>query len=148
MKPFASIPNWLITGLAVISLIGFVDATYLTIEHYRGETPNCSLLNGCDIVVTSQYATVAGIPVALGGSIYYLTVLLLIIAYFDTKKTNLLIFIPPLTTLAFLATLWFVYAQLILIKALCLYCLGSAVTSTILFILGIILAKIIKRQPS
>lgn len=120
----------------VVSAIGFLDATYLTIEHYRGGIPPCTTA-GCEIVLTSAQSEIAGVPVALLGSLYYLTLLVLSIAYLDSKKTAIIQFASYCTTAGFVASLYFVYLQLFVIKHICQYCMVSASTSTILFILGV-----------
>src|SRR5665811_1198486 len=56
----------------VLSFLGFIDASYLTIVHYRDALPNCSILKGCDIVTTSALSTIGGIPIALFGALFYL----------------------------------------------------------------------------
>lgn len=140
-KPSTPTPKWLVWLLVLFSFAGFLDASYLAVKHYLGTPVNCSIFAGCEIVTTSQYAAIWGIPVALLGAIYYLTVFLLVIAYIDTKKERILYFAAYLTPIGLLASFWFLYLQLFVIKALCLYCLISAFTSTILFVLGIILLK-------
>jgi len=55
--------------MLVLSAIGFLDATYLTVEHYRGEIPPCAIIGGCEAVLTSPQAKIADVPVALLGSL-------------------------------------------------------------------------------
>ena len=125
-----------------MSLAGFLDAAYLTAKHYLGTPIPCSILNGCEEVMTSQYSTIAGIPVALLGSLYYLTIFILSVAYADTKREWFAYVASHLTAVGFFASLWFVYLQFFVLHALCLYCLFSAVTSTTLFILGLCVARL------
>ena len=129
----------------ILSFIGFLDATYLTVKHYLGEPLNCSLLEGCEQVTTSQYATIFNVPVALGGALYYLFIFVFSIVYFDTKNNRLLSLIPPITIIGLLASGWFIYLQLFVIKAICLYCVLSAASSTTLFILGMFILKYKRR---
>lgn len=131
------LPKWLIWAIIIVSFLGFLDASYLTIAHYTGSQLNCSIIKGCDQVTTSSYSEIFGIPVALLGMFYYLTVLLLTLFYFDSKNQTILKLIFPLTCLGLIASAWFMYAQIFIIKALCQYCIVSAITSTTLFILGI-----------
>lgn len=131
-------------SLIVISILGFFDATYLTIEHFLGRIPPCSVVSGCESVLTSSYATIAGVPVALIGSIFYFVMFVLAMIYIDTKKDIFLKLMILLSVPAFLATLGFVYLQLFVIKAICLYCMGSAVTSTLLFVLSAYILKTYK----
>ena len=129
----------------VASALGFLDSTYLTIEHYRGGIPPCTT-EGCEIVLESPQSKIAGIPVAFFGSLYYLTLLILSIAYLDGKKDRLIRLASKLTPLGFIASLYFIYLQLFVIGAICQYCMASAGTSTILFITGLyIISK--TRQP-
>ncbi|MEK7154145.1 MAG: vitamin K epoxide reductase family protein, partial [Patescibacteria group bacterium] len=99
----------------------------------------CPIFGGCDKVLISPYSAVGGIPVALFGAVYYLTIFILGIAYFDTGRARVLKLAVSLTPLGLIASLWFLYLQLFVIKALCFYCLLSLVTSTLLFILGLLM---------
>lgn len=129
----------------VVSAIGLLDATYLTVKHYRGGIPPCTI-HGCEVVLTSPQSEIAGVPVALLGTLYYATILALMLAYMISKKETVVLHAAYITPAGFIASAYFVYLQLFVINAICLYCMASATTSTILFILGIyIIAK--KRQP-
>ncbi|HSR89131.1 MAG TPA: vitamin K epoxide reductase family protein [Candidatus Udaeobacter sp.] len=134
-KPAAP-SNFLPAFFPVFSAAGFIDATYLAAKHFLGTPIPCSILKGCEQVTTSQYSSLFGIPVALLGSIYYLTILVLAAIYFDSRKPAVLKLLACLTPFGFLASLWFVYLQIFIIKAICLYCMTSAATSTLLFIIG------------
>jgi len=139
------IPKWLFAlFLIIISFIGFLDATYITLKHYLDVPITCSILNGCEKVTTSVYSTVFNIPVALIGSVYYLIIFALIILYLDTKKETIFYTASKITALGFIASIWFTYLQIFVLKAFCFYCLVSSGTSTILFILGIIALKLKK----
>jgi len=116
--------------------LGFLDATYLAVKHYTGGPINCSILNGCDKVVTSPYAVVLGVPVALAGAVYYLTLFLLAVVYVDGRRARFFRLAVFIAFAGFFASLWFVYLQVFILNALCLYCLFSAADSTVLSILG------------
>lgn len=139
--PFPKIPRWIIAAFFIAALIGFADAAFLAIEHYRGVVPPCTIISGCEKVTTSVYSEVFGVPLALFGAIYYFTLLILIIAYFDLKKTIILKIAALATTIGLLASLYFAYLQLFVIKAICLYCMISAAASAMLFVLGIIILR-------
>ncbi|MBT4153099.1 MAG: vitamin K epoxide reductase family protein [Candidatus Magasanikbacteria bacterium] len=145
-KPLLSKTKWIAIAILCVSLIGFSDASYLTFAHYSGEGPACSVLEGCDEVTTSEYSTVLGIPVALGGAFFYLTMLLLSIMTLESKQHLPLKLAGYLSPAGFLASVWFVYLQLYVIEAICLYCMGSAITSTLLFILGMYALKKIQEK--
>ena len=146
MAPFPKIPKWIIAAFFITALIGLIDASFLTIEHYRGVVPPCSIISGCEKVTTSPYAEVFGIPLALFGAVYYFALLVLIIAYFDLKNAIILKIAALITPIGLLASIYFIYLQLIVIKAICLYCMISAAASITLFVLGIIILRATKRE--
>jgi uncharacterized membrane protein len=55
------IPKWWLGTVAALGFVGFLDAVYLTAKHYTGFEITCSLVHGCEQVLTSQFATVFGI---------------------------------------------------------------------------------------
>ena len=130
------ISNRLIIAFLAVSFFGFLDATYLTAQHYMGAIPPCVITTGCETVLTSEYSVIFGIPTALLGSFYYLLLFLLAVFSLDMKR-GIIRFAAFLTPMGFLASLYFVYLQLFIIEEICTYCMVSAATSTILFILGL-----------
>lgn len=126
----------LLTGFLLLSLIGFLDSAYLTGQHYGGETLSCPVTGGCDLVSKSTYAVVSGVPVALLGAVYYLSVFLLCVAYFDTRRAVFMRVVAHATWLGLAASAYFVVVQAAVLGAYCFYCLISAATSTLLFVLG------------
>lgn len=128
----------------VVGLLGFLDATYLTIGHYRGTLPPCTIVHGCNQVLTSQYSTFVGVPVALGGALYYLFIFISALLYLDTKRESALALAAQATVLGLLASAYFLGLQIFIIRAYCLYCLGSIITSTLLFIA----ARFVKKSPN
>ena len=133
-----NIPTWLVSAIFIVSFLGFVDASFLTAEHFLKMTPPCFIVQGCDTVTTSSYSKILGVPVSLLGFMYYFLVLVLAMYYADKKRAITLSLFHAVTTVGFCMSLWFLYAQAFIIKAWCTYCLLSAGTSITLFILGII----------
>jgi uncharacterized membrane protein len=131
-----------------VALLGFADATYLTIEHYQGVIPPCSVVSGCETVLTSQYSVIAGVPVSLLGALFYLAILVGVFAYLESKKTSTLKWALLLTVFGLLFSLWFIYVQGVILDAWCLYCIGSAITSTILFVTACVVLKKYSSQES
>ena len=50
--------------VVILSFLGFADASYLTADHYLSLPLPCTL-NGCEVVLTSRYATLGPVPTAL-----------------------------------------------------------------------------------
>jgi uncharacterized membrane protein len=140
-QPLATLPISLAVFLLVIALLGFADASYLTIEHFRGVIPPCTIVSGCEVVLTSAYSFILGIPVSLLGAIYYLIILVGVFSFIESKKTGLLKLALLLTVFGMVFSLWFLYVQIFILGSYCLYCLVSALTSTILFVTACVIAK-------
>ncbi|HLP43733.1 MAG TPA: vitamin K epoxide reductase family protein [Candidatus Nanoarchaeia archaeon] len=121
-----------------IALIGFADATYLTIQDSLNIVPPCFVSSGCETVLTSSWSKIGGVSVALLGTLYYLAIVVLSTFFLLTKKEKILRITSWGTFLGLFATLWFVSLQLFIIKNICFYCMISAATSIALFILGTI----------
>ncbi len=136
--------KWILAGFVVLGLIGFLDASYLTIQHYNNGILPCYVFTGCDKVTSSSYAVVAGVPVSLLGAIYYFAILIVAVLFLDTRNKKVLRILTTLPIAGFLASLWLLFLQLFIIKAICFYCVISASTSTLLFVLALWFKKLTK----
>src|SRR5689334_25277698 len=70
----------------ILGFLGFLDASYLTIVHYKHIVPPCSIAHGCETVLNSQFSMIGPIPIALVGALFYVTFMGLLGLYFETKK--------------------------------------------------------------
>jgi len=130
------IPNIFLLGITLIGFTGFLDSVYLTAKRFVGGPIPCFVFTGCDTVAQSPYALLFGVPLSVIGIFYYLSVILLVVFYFETKQQIAMKMFSLLSVVGFLASIYFIYLQAFVIKAFCFYCILSAVTSTTLFILG------------
>ncbi len=130
--------------IPAVGLLGFLDAAYLTMKHFQGISPGCSTVFGCGDVLTSQYSQIAGIPTALLGAFYYLAIIVISLVYINKGDNKLLKYVSYLTIVGFVFSFFLVYIQLFVIGSICIYCMFSALTSTVLFILGMYNLKKIK----
>lgn len=130
----ADAPAWLKITAIVVALAGLVDAAYLTSNHFAGTAVPCNLVSGCETVLTSAYSEIFGIPTALFGTAAYFTAFsLALLSYFG--RENFWKIFGAVSALMFLFSMWFVYLQAFVIKAFCQFCLISAATSTLLFVI-------------
>lgn len=119
---------------SVLSLLGLADALYLTIEHLTGQTVRCTILSGCSEVLSSQYAVVAGIPLAAVGAAAYFTVFsLVVLALFGYRSAGKIL--TPLVIAMFFVSVWLFYLQAFVIRQFCQYCLISAAITTCLLVI-------------
>jgi uncharacterized membrane protein len=133
-------------AVALVALVGLADAIYLTAQHLSGQSVRCMVVSGCDEVLQSSYATVAGgVPVAaVGAAAYFTAFSLATLAAFGYDGARRLL--TPLIAVMFLATLWFLYLQAFVIKAFCTYCLISAAVTAGLTLLVLARRLLSSRQ--
>jgi len=125
---------------AVVSLIGLADAIYLTVEHVTGQSVRCTIVAGCSEVLSSQYAVVAGVPLAAIGAAGYFTVFsLATLAAFGYWIAGRLM--QSLVLLMFLISAWLFYLQAFVIHAFCQFCLLSAAVTTALTIIVLFIRR-------
>lgn len=117
---------------AVVALLGIADSVYLTIHHYTAEPVPCSILTGCEQVLTSRYAEMFGVPTAAYGIAAYLTafVLALLTGFVSRSWWNMF---GAVVTVMVGFTAYFLYLQAFVIEAFCQFCLISAATTLALF---------------
>lgn len=126
--------GWPAPAGAVIALTGLADAVYLTGKHFAGATVPCSLVSGCEKVLTSSYSEIAGIPLAAFGAAAYFTAFsLAVMTAFGRPGLWRLFGIQSLLMAAFSG--WLLYLQAFVIGAYCQFCLVSAASSFSLFII-------------
>ncbi len=130
---------------ALVSLAGLADSIYLTVEHISGRSVKCTIVSGCSEVLSSPYASVRGIPLALlGAAAYFSAFSLATLGAFDYKLAGTLLTI--LVGFMFLITLWLLYLQAFVIGHFCQFCLLSAIVTTILTVLVVIARKAGSKQ--
>jgi uncharacterized membrane protein len=126
---------------ALFSLFGLADALYLTIEHVTGQSVRCTIISGCSEVLSSPYAAVAGIPLAVIGAAAYFTVFsLATLAAFGYRVAGKLL--TALVIAMFLVSLWLIYLQAFVIREFCQYCLLSAGITTALLVVVVMSRRI------
>jgi uncharacterized membrane protein len=117
------------TAVAVLALAGLGVAGYLTWVHYADLDPICAGGGGgCEKVQSSDYAELAGVPVALLGLIGYAAILVSLALPGEAGRFAgaLLAFV------GFGFSAWLTYVELFEIDAICQWCVASAVIMTAL----------------
>ena len=115
----------LYAAVAIVSIVGLADATYLTVQALTGETLSCGGSPDCFRVLGSSYAKVGGIPVAMLGALAYFSAFTFAtFAAFGYARAPK--FLALMVGMMLLSTLWLLYVQAFLLHAYCRYCLFSA----------------------
>ncbi len=120
----------------ILAFVGFLDAMFLTIEHVLEAPVPCSIIGGCETVLTSTYSEIGGIPVAFFGVLYYASIFLLALLSLTRMEKKYVVLASKLTFAGLCVSLVLVFLQLFVIKAICVYCMLSALTSMALFVAG------------
>ena len=140
--------KWLYRFSVVLVVLGLLVSIYMTIYKITSNNKMCLGSGDCSTVNSSIYSEVNGIPVAVFGIIGYLSILAVLVFEkrhpFLEQNGTLMIFGMALT--GFLFSLWLVYVEIALIKALCPFCVTSQVSMTLIFIMAVI--RLIKQPQS
>ena len=138
--------KWLYRASVALVILGLLVSIYMTIYKFTGDDGMCLGSGDCHTVNASKYSEVNGIPVAIFGIGGYLAILAVL--YFENSnrffKQNATLMIFGMSLTGFLFTVWLIYVEIALLKAICPFCVTSQVAMTIIFILAV--ARLF-RQP-
>lgn len=138
--------KWLLRLSIILVVIGLLVSIYMTIYKVTSNDEMCLGSGDCSTVNASRYSEVYGIPVASVGIAGYFAILL--VHWYERRDTffetngPMLIFGMALT--GFLFTLYLIYVEFAILKALCPFCLASQTAMTLIFIISILR---LVRQP-
>ncbi len=121
-------------AIASLAIIGVGLAGYLTYSFFADETAFCFASGGCETVQDSDYAKLAGVPVALLGLMTY--VLILGSVFFRNDLGRLAGATFSLIGFGFSAYL--TYREIFTIEAICQLCVASAVLLSLLAVFTVI----------
>jgi uncharacterized membrane protein len=121
-------------AIAALAIAGLGIAGYLTYVHYADVEALCVAGGGgCEKVQTSDYAELAGIPVAVLGLIGYT----LILAALWVPGDNGRLAGAVLALAGFGFSAYLTYRELFTIDAICQWCVASAVVMTAVAVLTV-----------
>jgi uncharacterized membrane protein len=129
-------------AILVLSLIGVGIAGYLTYVHYEGLKVLCLSSGGCETVQASSYAKLGGIPVAVLGLLGYIGILGSLAIRGELGRVAGF----AIALIGFGFSMYLTYRELFTIKAICQWCVSSAVLMTILFVLTAI--RVLREEPA
>lgn len=121
--------------LLVFTILGALVAGYLTYIYLFDANVLCTGVGGCDAVKASRYSYVMGIPVAVIGLIGYLAILAGVLLEKVSPQAEqygpVLVF--GMSLVGLLYSIYLTYLELAVIKAVCPYCVASAVIMLVVF---------------
>ena len=112
----------------LVAVAGLAIAGYLTVVHYAGGEPVCAIAHGCATVQKSNYAQLAGVPVALLGLLGYVAILAALARDGERGRTAAAF----LSLAGFGFSVWLTYVEVARLDAICIWCVASAICMTLL----------------
>ena len=101
-------------------------------------------MSGCEEVAKSQYNNFLGVPVALFGVGLSLVLLALALAWWKTDIYGFLLGHYALSLVGVIFDGWFLYLQVFVIHAVCIWCLTYEVSLLLRFLIAL---TVYVRQP-
>lgn len=123
--------------IVIANLFGLALSAFMWNASLQLSVAFC-LTGGCEIVLSSPYAKIFGVPIAAWGVAYYAFATLLgVFRLIDDRPIHRLVS-WPLGMGGILASAYFFYLELFKIHAICFWCKFSTVTTIVLLILTIL----------
>lgn len=135
--------NRIIFVLAIVGLIvsGYLLYTYVT------DAPIVCANSGCETVRESAYSYFLGIPLPALGGVMYLTILSLSFGktLFEKEAKNIARSVTFFSFIGVLISAYLTYLEIFVIKAICIWCVTSAVVITAIFLVSLYELRLTKK---
>ena len=141
-----SVSRWAVVTTFVLSIIGLGFSIYLTITHFQPHALVCADTGtiNCAKVTTSAQSYFLGIPVAILGLFNFSLMMGLNSPWaWRAKSYWLHVARFALTVVGMGFVLWLIYAEIMIIGNICLYCTGVHIVT---FALLIVLTRVTPTQ--
>ncbi len=125
----------------VLSAVGLVDSVYLTWIKVANRAASCAGIGDCETVNNSRFSEIGGVPIALLGAGAYVLLLLLLVGerrgWISAEASRMAVF--GLALAGTLYSLYLTYVEIAILRAICPFCVVSAVA-----IIGILVLSLIR----
>ncbi len=131
------VPSWARVAALGLSLTAVAIASYLTVTHYTDPAalacPDTGIVN-CALVTTSSWSVVLGVPLAVLGLVWAVTMTALSVPWsWDSGATWVDRMRLVVSGAGAGVVLYLVYLELFRIGAICLWCTAIHITAVCLF---------------
>ena len=129
-------------AITVLALLGALDAAYLLLGKLGViGVLECSISHGCDMVNASSYSQFLGLPVAGIGLVGYLAIFVIALIgqqprWAGERWPDTLLTLLSGGAVAF--TLYLTYAEIVILGAICQWCVVSQVIVLGVFVLSVL----------
>jgi uncharacterized membrane protein len=127
--------------LALVGLIGVFLAAYLTLYKVGAIDQLVCQTGSCETVQLSRWATFLGLPVAAWGILFYAVLLALALIGLQARLADsrgVSLALLAWTGWGVLFSAWLTYLELFVIRAICQWCVVSALLVVIAFTLSLL----------
>jgi uncharacterized membrane protein len=126
--------------VAALALAGIFISLYLTLYKIGVIGELSCTIGSCETVNTSKWSRFLGLPVAAWGVLFYLDVFVIAlvgtVARFEYEPAISLVLVVE-AAVGVLFSAWLTYLELGVIRAICIWCVTSAVTVTSIFLVSV-----------
>lgn len=124
--------------LVLLGLTGYLLAQYIYRKKNNKDQPLiCPLRSNCDVVITSKYSKILGIPVEILGMMYYMAIAIfhaIVVAYPPLLSETIALVSMGISTLAFIFSIYLISIQAFVLRQWCTWCLCSAFLCAAIFL--------------
>jgi uncharacterized membrane protein len=119
-------------------VVGLIVSGYLAYVETMQVTAVCGPVGECNIVQGSSYARLFGVPIAVWGILFYLTsAVLWLLQRVENVRHLAALGLVGLTIFGSLFSLYLTLLELLVIGAICAWCLTSAVVTGLMLLLSV-----------
>jgi uncharacterized membrane protein len=125
---------------AVLAAAGLVDSLYLAWAKLFGGPGACAGIGDCDLVNSSRFSEVGGVPIAVLGALAYLGALAILMG--EARRPDWAlparVGLFGISLAGFLYSAYLTYIEVAVLRAVCPFCVVSAVLMTGLLFVSIL----------
>jgi uncharacterized membrane protein len=135
-----SLDRFIRPGLIGFTVVGFVVSIYLAWLKFTNRYALCGPIGDCESVNTSPYSEIMGIPIALlGVGAYGLILILIGLERRDSTWSEISTYVIfGISLVGTLYSAYLTFIEIAILRAICPYCVVSAIAMTGLLILSIL----------
>jgi uncharacterized membrane protein len=123
----------------IVAGIGFLDSLYLSWVKIAHSQVYCGTSGQCETVNNSPYSEIGGVPIAYLGLGAYLVIMVLL--YIERRSTfwleNSPLIVFGMSLVGVIYSAYLTYIEIAVLRAICPYCVVSAIMMLLLFIIAI-----------
>jgi uncharacterized membrane protein len=137
----------LAAAVIALALVGLGISIYLTVDHYRGVAPVCTVGGAfdCAKVTSSAFSVIPGtpIPITIPGMVWFVVsggfaaAMLWYLAREQREPARLRLWFVFWAGAGLVFVLYLVYAEIVQLRALCAWCTGVHVITLVIFLLAL-----------